>query len=117
MEPTAAPDADADADSGIPEPTGSISLGKPLLESVGSDGLEEGNSRGLNSSKANSSKAPPKTWVSRLGPSQSRLIGIIMALVMGCFFGFNFDPAQYLMDNVYDDDDGHRVDPLDYVFR
>ena len=109
VEPTKAEEADA-KDAGIPEPVGSISLGKPLLESVGDD-LEEGKkSPAVDASKST------ETWVSRLGPEKARVTGVVMALIMGCFFGFNFDPAQYLMDSKYDDDDGHRVDPLDYVF-
>ena len=117
VEPTDAASAGPDdAGHAIPEPTGSISLGKPLLESVADD-LEEGGP-GVESSEAVSA-APSSsagTWVSRLGPRRARLAGVCMAVLMGCFFGFSFDPAQYLMDNRYDDDDGGRVDPLDYVF-
>ena len=41
-----------------------------------------------------------------------RTVGILSALFAGIFFGLNFDPAQYVIDNKYDGDD----DSLNYVF-
>jgi glucose uptake protein GlcU len=41
-----------------------------------------------------------------------RTVGLSLALLAGVFFGLNFDPAQYVIDNKYDGDDNS----LNYVF-
>ncbi|GMI02104.1 hypothetical protein TrVE_jg8045 [Triparma verrucosa] len=120
IEPTK--EEEEQADSGIPDPVGTISLGELLLESVGDEDDIEGAS--LGATKASSGG---KTFIDKLGPGQRRVAGIVMALVMGALFGCNFDPAQYLMDEIKrdndekypDDDDMARSldpNPLDYVF-
>jgi glucose uptake protein GlcU len=43
---------------------------------------------------------------------RKRSFGIGIALLAGVFFGLNFDPAQYVIDNKYDGDDNS----LNYVF-
>jgi len=45
-------------------------------------------------------------------PIAQRVIGVGMAMLAGVFFGINFDPPQYVMDNV----SGSSDDSLDYVF-
>ena len=41
-----------------------------------------------------------------------RTVGIVIALIAGVFFGTNFDPAQYVIDNKYGGDDNS----MNYVF-
>jgi len=47
----------------------------------------------------------------RLGPLQRRILGTVLALISGIFYGLNFDPPQYLMDHNLGSENG-----LDYVF-
>ncbi|GMH57739.1 hypothetical protein TrLO_g2586 [Triparma laevis f. longispina] len=128
IEPTKEEEEESD-DSQIHDPVGTISLGKPLLESVGDedDYLESSTAKKSNPSSSSSSSSSGKTFINKLSPPQKRIAGILMALVMGTLFGCGFDPAQYLMDNIkrdnddkYPDDDvmarSLDPDPLDYVF-
>eukprot|EP01034_Spumella_vulgaris_P028054 gene28054-34851_t len=45
-------------------------------------------------------------------PNTKRVVGIVLAMIAGVFFGCSFDPSQYVIDNEYDGDD----DSLNYVF-
>ena len=86
---------------------GSVS-GKPLL-SIEKD-VEENSLEGILSTPA------AETWVQKLSPPQQRMAGVLMALVMGCFFGNSFNPAQYIMDTSSDYTKEDPADPLDFVF-
>jgi glucose uptake protein GlcU len=44
--------------------------------------------------------------------NSKRILGILCAVVAGIFFGTNFDPAQYVIDNSFDGNDNS----LNYVF-
>jgi len=44
--------------------------------------------------------------------SSQRAVGVTLAMAAGVFFGINFDPPQYVIDNV----NGSSTNSLDYVF-
>lgn len=50
------------------------------------------------------------SWVDKLNNTQKKILGILLSLVSGVFYGVNFDPPQYLMDH------GGSKNGLDYVF-
>ncbi|KAH3762616.1 transmembrane protein 144 L-like [Pelomyxa schiedti] len=58
---------------------------------------------------------PPKTkpMLDKLTNTQKKILGVVLALISGCFYGANFDPPQYLIDNA---DEGHSSNGIDYVF-
>lgn len=45
-------------------------------------------------------------------PTSQRVVGVLLAMFAGVFFGTNFDPPQYVIDRV----DGASDNSLDYVF-
>lgn len=47
-----------------------------------------------------------------MSESSKRILGLVLAMIAGIFFGCSFDPSQYVIDNEYDGAD----DPLNYVF-
>lgn len=47
-----------------------------------------------------------------LSDNMKRIVGLLLAVIAGFFFGCSFDPSQYVIDNKYDGDDN----PLNYVF-
>jgi drug/metabolite transporter (DMT)-like permease len=53
---------------------------------------------------------PEETWVDLLTTSQKRILGIVLSIVSGIFYGVNFDPPTYRMDH------GGSTNGLDYVF-
>lgn len=55
---------------------------------------------------------PPKgeSWVDKLSLPQKRILGIVLSIVSGIFYGVNFDPPTYVMDH------GGNQNGLDYVF-
>eukprot|EP01119_Soliformovum_irregulare_P011423 TRINITY_DN2853_c0_g1_i1.p1 TRINITY_DN2853_c0_g1~~TRINITY_DN2853_c0_g1_i1.p1 ORF type:complete len:360 (+),score=72.67 TRINITY_DN2853_c0_g1_i1:268-1347(+) len=55
------------------------------------------------------------SWVDRLTATQKRIAGIGLSVVAGIFYGTNFDPPQYIMDN---SSAAHPTSQrgLDYVF-
>ncbi len=55
-------------------------------------------------------KAPPSTFVDRLGRMR-RVAGVVLALLSGVLYGVNFDPSQYLIDHHLGTSNG-----LDYAF-
>jgi len=50
-------------------------------------------------------------WLEKLSPMQKRLLGIVLAILAGLFYGVNFDPPQWLIDHKKGSDQG-----LDYVW-
>jgi hypothetical protein len=50
--------------------------------------------------------------VTEKAPAGQRVVGVCLAMFAGIFFGINFDPPQYVIDNV----DGASDNSLDYVF-
>jgi len=50
--------------------------------------------------------------VVELSDQSKRIVGLTLAIAAGVFFGCNFDPSQYVIDNKYDGDDN----TLNYVF-
>jgi len=58
-------------------------------------------------------QAPPSeeaSFVDKLTPIQKRIVGCVLSVVSGFFYGVNFDPPQYIMDHSKD------KNGLDYVF-
>jgi glucose uptake protein GlcU len=53
-----------------------------------------------------------KSFIDDLSTFQKRLLGIVLSLVAGCFYGANFDPPQLVIDRAT----GASSDGLDYVF-
>jgi len=49
-------------------------------------------------------------WVEALSPTQKRALGFFLSLVSGIFYGVNFNPPQYIMDN------SSNTVGLDFVF-
>eukprot|EP01137_Pigoraptor_chileana_P016558 Opistho-2@73499 len=65
------------------------------------------------SSAAADNDAPSdESWVDKLNPTTKRILGYTLAAVAGLFYGFNFDPVQYIIDNRT----GASQNGLDYVF-
>jgi len=63
------------------------------------------------------------SWVDRLTTFQKRVVGLVLSVVAGVFYGTNFDPPQYIMDNQVGAhyNEAHQWVPvskngLDYVF-
>jgi glucose uptake protein GlcU len=50
------------------------------------------------------------SWVDKLSDKQKRIVGIVLSLISGIFYGVNFDPPTYVMDH------GGSKNGLDYVF-
>jgi len=51
-----------------------------------------------------------RSWVEKLNGGQRRIIGIVLAIISGFFYGVNFDPPQYISDH------STNKNGLDYVF-
>jgi len=51
------------------------------------------------------------TWIDTLPPKQKRILGFVLAIVAGCFFGVNFVPPQWIIDNNHGSGNS-----IDYVF-
>jgi len=65
-----------------------------------------------NSSTSTGSKSDGVSFGDDWSEDTKRTVGIVIALIAGVFFGTNFDPAQYVIDNKYDGDDNS----MNYVF-
>eukprot|EP00455_Lapot_gusevi_P008580 TRINITY_DN1375_c0_g1_i2.p1 TRINITY_DN1375_c0_g1~~TRINITY_DN1375_c0_g1_i2.p1 ORF type:complete len:334 (+),score=108.65 TRINITY_DN1375_c0_g1_i2:79-1080(+) len=50
------------------------------------------------------------SFVDHLSPTQKRIVGGVLSVVSGLFYGVNFNPPQYLVDH------GHSQDLIDYCF-
>eukprot|EP01099_Mayorella_cantabrigiensis_P006594 TRINITY_DN5546_c0_g2_i1.p1 TRINITY_DN5546_c0_g2~~TRINITY_DN5546_c0_g2_i1.p1 ORF type:complete len:348 (-),score=55.16 TRINITY_DN5546_c0_g2_i1:63-1106(-) len=59
----------------------------------------------------NSNAIHSRDFIDNITPLNKRLIGCFLAIMAGIFYGVSFNPAQYIMDNQSDDDNG-----LHYVF-
>jgi len=58
----------------------------------------------------NETEVEEQSVFERLPPVTKRILGIVLAIISGCFYGVNFDPPQYLIDH------SDRKNGLDYVF-
>lgn len=53
-----------------------------------------------------------KSFGAGMSPHAQRILGLVLSCTAGVFFGCSFNPAQYIIDNVYN---GHD-DSINYVF-
>jgi len=56
---------------------------------------------------------PEGDWLDRWSPLRKRVVGVLMAVLAGCFYGTNFNPPQYIMDHC---GDTCSKNGMDYVF-
>jgi Transmembrane family, TMEM144 of transporters len=76
----------------------------PLLSDVGMDPVD--------------GSREPESWVEKLSPIQKRVLGVVLALVSGVFYGVNFDPPQLLVDQCKEkkDQGDCSTELMDYIF-
>jgi len=62
--------------------------------------------------RVNDVETPKKkeSFVDNLTEPQKRILGIVLSIVSGCFYGVNFNPPQYIIDHSL------NKNGLDYVF-
>jgi len=68
----------------------------------------------INSSKKEEEEDTMARCSKKMNPVLRRVIGFVMAVASGVFYGTNFNPPTYLMD--HDEDGLHSTNGLDYVF-
>jgi hypothetical protein len=76
-------------------------------------GVSKANYSKLNNDDSNESNdSQNKVFGSSLSSTNRRLLGLLLACTAGILFGCSFDPAQYIIDTVYDGNDAS----INYVF-
>jgi len=65
-----------------------------------------------------SEPAKPKdeTWINNLSPANKRILGCVLAIISGVFYGLNFVPPTYLINHPTSFGRVHSTESLDYVF-
>jgi len=86
-------------------------LNEKLLESDSQVDHNTNTSNGNGNDNDNS-----RSWVDLLSPLQKRVVGCLMAVGSGIFYGNNFNPPKYLQDNPDYGGRIHSSNSLDYVY-
>jgi len=81
-------------------------------ENIGNTNIQGGEKEPLVEKEPNHAEIST-SWVDKLTVNQKRVIGVILSLLSGLFYGSNFDPPQYILDHPTDD---YKPTALDLVF-
>jgi len=60
----------------------------------------------LNSKRVDLNTVKEESFVDRLAPPQKRILGVVLSVISGFFYGINFDPPTYIIDK----NSGHGID-------